>query len=189
MENCFSKDQQQALLQLVRATLRHKLLGEDAPAATSDQALLEKRAVFVTLTMGGKLRGCIGNLIAVGSLWQGVHDNALNAAFHDHRFDALTAEELDRVTIEVSILSPPAQLSHGGGADLTGKLRPGIDGVILKKDGRSATFLPQVWKQLSQPEHFLDQLCAKAGLPPKSWFDKDVSIEIYQVESFSESES
>lgn len=189
MENLFSKKQRQTLLQLVRATLCHKLLGEDAPFATSDPDFLDKRAVFVTLTMDGKLRGCIGNLIAVGALWQGVRDNALNAAFHDHRFESLTAEELERVEIEVSVLSPPEPLSHSGGSDLVSKLRPGVDGVILRKDGRSATFLPQVWQQLSEPELFLDQLCAKAGLPQKSWSADDVSIETYQVESFSESDS
>ena len=188
MEKFLSKEQRLTLLQLVRATLCHRLLGEEAPATTSDPDFLGKRAVFVTLTMDGKLRGCIGNLTAVGSLWQGVHDNALNAAFHDHRFESLTAEELDRVEIEVSVLGPPEPLSHSGGSDLAGKLRPGVDGVILRKDGRSATFLPQVWQQLSKPELFLDQLCVKAGLHKKSWSADDVSIEIYQVESFSESE-
>ncbi len=188
MENQFTDTQRASLLQLARATLTHRLLGEGWPAQPDDPELLGKRAVFVTLTLDGKLRGCIGTLVAVAPLWQSVHDNALSAAFHDHRFDSLTAKELEQVHIEVSVLSPPKPLSHSGGSDLTRKLRPGIDGVILRKDGRSATFLPQVWDQLKTPELFLDHLCAKAGLAQKSWSHHDISIETYQVECFSESE-
>lgn len=188
MENQFTDDQRASLLQLARKTLNHRLLGESKPDQPDDPEFLGKRAVFVTLTIGGKLRGCIGNLVAMAPLWQSVHDNALSAAFHDHRFDALTAKELEQINIEVSVLSPPQPLSHSGGEDLAGKLRPGIDGVILRKDGRSATFLPQVWDQLKTPELFLDHLCTKAGLSQKSWLRDDVTIETYQVECFSESE-
>ncbi|BHH85486.1 AmmeMemoRadiSam system protein A [Desulforhopalus sp. 52FAK] len=188
MEHQFTTKQRATLLQFARAVLCHRLQGGEPPATTKEPDFLHKRAAFVTLTMGGKLRGCIGNLVPVGPLWQGIHDNALSAAFHDHRFDALTAEELALVSIEISVLSEPKKLSHGGGNDLADKLRPGIDGVILRKDGRSATFLPQVWDQLPTTELFLDHLCVKAGLPQKSWQAGDVSIETYQVECFSESE-
>lgn len=188
MENQFTADQRAYLLQLARATLNHRLLGGSKPEPSNDPGFLDKRAVFVTLTLDGKLRGCIGNLVAMAPLWQSVHDNALSAAFHDHRFESLTAQELEQIRIEVSVLSPPQPLSHSGGSDLTRKLRPGVDGVILRKDGRSATFLPQVWEQLKTAELFLDHLCAKAGLAQKSWLRHDISIETYQVECFSESE-
>ena len=188
MEPQFTKTQRATLLQLARTVLRHRLQGGEAPETTKDPDFLHKKAAFVTLTIGGKLRGCIGNLIPVGPLWQGIHDNALSAAFHDHRFNALTVEELEQVNIEVSVLSEPRKLSHTGGNDLVDKLCPGIDGVILRKDGRSGTFLPQVWDQLATTELFLDHLCVKAGLPQKSWQADDVSIETYQVECFSESE-
>jgi len=187
MKPQFTGEQRLALLQLARAVLTHRLEGGEPPPPTKNPDFLCKRAVFVTLTMAGKLRGCIGNLVPVGPLWQGVHDNALSAAFHDHRFETLTAEDLERVRIEVSVLSEPQKLSHSGGDDLLEKLQVGVDGVILRKDGRSATFLPQVWDQLTTPELFLDHLCQKAGVPPKSW-QGDVCIETYQVESFSEGE-
>lgn len=188
MNNEYSKEQRQTLLQLARATLNHRLQGGDEPLQPADPLFQNKRAVFVTLTLKGKLRGCIGSLVAVAPLWQNVHDNALNAAFHDHRFESLTQEELSLLKIEISVLSPPQSLTHSGGADLVGKLKPGVDGVILRKSGRSATFLPQVWEQLKTPETFLNHLCTKAGLPKNSWLDDDVFIETYQVECFSESE-
>lgn len=174
------------LLQFARQTLSHRLKGGDSPSSSVEPAFLSKRAVFVTLTLEGTLRGCIGNLIPVGALWEGVRDNAVNAALHDQRFLALTAEDLDGVSIEISVLTPPEKLMYEGSDDLVGKLRVGVDGVILKKDGRSATFLPQVWEQLATHELFLDHLCSKAGLSKESWRGADVSIETYQVESFSE---
>jgi len=187
MENSFTDQQRQTLLELARATLSSRLVGGDEPSWSEDPDFLGQRAVFVTLTIEGKLRGCIGNLVATAPLWQSVQHNALSAAFHDHRFDALTREELERVKIEISVLTPPQPLRHSGGQDLLDTLRPGLDGVILRKDGRSATLLPQVWEQLRTAETFLDHLCLKAGLPQKSWEDEDVSIQTYQVESFSES--
>ncbi len=187
MKPQFTREQRATLLQLARAVLTYRLQGGEPPETTKEPDFLCKKAVFVTLSLAGKLRGCIGNLVPVGPLWQSVHDNALSAAFHDRRFDALTAKELETVRIEVSVLSEPQKISHTGGDDLVKKLHRGVDGVILRKDGRSATFLPQVWEQLATPELFLDHLCQKAGLPQKSW-QGDVSIETYQVESFSESE-
>ena len=183
-----TKRQGTLLLQLARQTLTHRLRGGNSPTPLVEPEFLSKRAVFVTLTLGGKLRGCIGNLIPVGPLWEGVRDNAMNAALHDHRFSALTAEDLERVSIEISVLTPPEELMYEGSDDLVEKLRVGVDGVILKKEGRSATFLPQVWEQLTTPELFLDHLCSKAGLAKESWREADVSIETYQVESFSEGE-
>jgi AmmeMemoRadiSam system protein A len=80
----------------------------------------------------------------------GVRDNALNAAFHDPRFSPLSKKELNRVHIEVSVLSEPVPLTYTDADDLLSRLRPGIDGVIIKKGLASATFLPQVWEQLPQ---------------------------------------
>jgi len=188
MSSHLTKAQGALLLSLARNTLTYRLRGGDSPSPLVEPDFLCQRAVFVTLTMAGKLRGCIGNLIPVGPLWEGVRDNALSAALHDHRFSVLTAEELDSVTIEISVLTPPEPLVYEGSDDLVEKLRVGVDGVILRKEGRSATFLPQVWDQLATPELFLDHLCSKAGLGKESWRGADVSIETYQVESFSESE-
>ena len=188
MSSHLTKEQGALLVNFARNTLTYRLKGGDSPSPLVEPDFLCQRAVFVTLTMAGKLRGCIGNLTPVGPLWEGVRDNALSAALHDNRFSVLTAEELDSVTIEISVLTAPETLVYEGSDDLVEKLRVGVDGVILRKEGRSATFLPQVWDQLATPELFLDQLCSKAGLGKESWRGADVSIETYQVESFSEDE-
>ena len=186
MESHLTKAQGATLLQLARQTLTHRLSGGHPPDSLVEPDFLNKRAVFVTLKRGGKLRGCIGNLIPTLPLWEGVRDNALNAAFHDHRFAPLAAEDLDSVIIEISVLTTPQRLPHRGGDDLLAKLRVGVDGVILKKDGRSATFLPQVWDQLPRPEDFLSHLCMKAGLTSDAWKISELEVLTYQVQYFEE---
>ncbi len=180
------KSQGQQLLELARNTLCHELRQGEEPQIPDDPGLSIKAAAFVTLKIAGKLRGCIGNLEPAGALWQGVRDNAINAAFHDHRFSPLSPEELAEVKIDISVLSPPAPLNYRDAEDLLQKLRPGIDGVVLRHGRRSATFLPQVWRQLPYAEQFLDHLCQKAGLPQEAWRRGDLSIHTYQVQCFEE---
>ena len=96
-------------------------------------------------------------------------ENAINAAFHDPRISPLTAQELDKVDIEVSILTEPKPLAYRDSADLLEKLCVNEDGVIIRKGTKSATFLPQVWEQPPRPEDFLSHLCRKAGLPYDTW--------------------
>lgn len=182
-------EQGRILLDLARKTLEHRLTGAELPPEPDDPVFRCKVATFVTLKISGNLRGCIGNLAPVGTLWQGIHDNALNAAFHDQRFPALRAAELAHVHIDISILSTPEPLEYKDADDLLDKLRPGVDGVILRDGWRGATFLPQVWQQLPQPDRFLDHLCRKAGLPERNWQEKKLTIEIYQVQCFAEEES
>lgn len=181
-----TEKQGRLLLTLARETLRYKMGEGTAPTAPSDPALSVQAATFVTLKKSGQLRGCIGNLAPVGPLWQGVRDNAINAALNDYRFSALTAEELPIVHLDISILSEALPLSYQDPEELRVKLRPGIDGVILRDGHRSATFLPQVWEQLSSPEQFLDHLCLKAGLPRDRWREKPLDILTYQVQCFAE---
>lgn len=185
-DNLLSPDQGRQLLQLARKTLENSLTGNSPVQEPDDPVFRCQAATFVTLKISGDLRGCIGNLTPVGTLWDGIRENAVNAAFHDHRFPPLRAAELSHVHIDISILSPPRPLEYEDGDDLLRKLRPGKDGVILRDGWRSATFLPQVWAQLPLPEEFLDHLCQKAGLPKKSWREKILSIETYQVQCFAE---
>lgn len=183
----------QALVTLARKTITEHL-GRHFPAADSaalaklldTEAAKERHGVFVTLTINGHLRGCIGTLSAEDSVVAGVKQHAVNAAFRDHRFSPLSLEELARVAIEVSILSEPQPLDYCGPADLLARLRPGIDGVILGAKFRSATFLPQVWAQLPEPADFLNQLCLKAGLARDTWQTSAVEIRTYQVQHFSD---
>jgi AmmeMemoRadiSam system protein A len=186
MSGLLNHKQGQILLQLARNTLVHKLEKGPVPLKPDEPAFSVKAATFVTLKIAGKLRGCIGNLEPVGALWESVRANTINAAFHDQRFSPLTLEELPAVRIDISILSQPKPLEYEDTEDLLAKLRPGIDGVILRYGQRGATFLPQVWQQLTSPEQFLGHLCLKAGLPQETWRQTRLEIQTYQVQCFEE---
>jgi len=143
----------------------------------------EPAATFVTLTLHGQLRGCIGSLEAHRSLYDDVTRNARAAAFGDPRFPPLTADELPAVRIEVSVLTVPQPLQFSSEADALRRLRPGIDGVIFQYGSRQATFLPQVWEQLPEPHEFMAHLKQKAGLPADLRVD-GVRLAVFQVEKF-----
>jgi len=187
----FGNDQGQALVKLARQSIAERLgkkapLPESAETLLKDKELKNRRGTFVTLTIDGQLRGCIGSLSAVESVVDGVRRNAVNAAFGDPRFNRLQPAELDKTDIEVSILTEPQRLAYTDGADLIAKLRPGVDGLIIRKGMASATFLPQVWEQLPDPEAFLSHLCRKAGLSANAWQNGELEVQTYQVQYFHE---
>ncbi len=128
--------------------------------------LNEVRACFITLTLNGKLRGCIGSLLAHRTLLEDILHNAKSAAFADLRFDRLTKKEFEKIKIEISILSVPSALEYSDFNDLEKKIVPNVHGVILELNGKKATFLPQVWEQLPTFNEFMVHLCKKAGLEP-----------------------
>ena len=181
------------LLKLARSTLMEKFgrrlpADEDArlQSARSDPQLQARRGTFVTLMLKGNLRGCIGNLSATDPLAKGIQRNAVNAAFQDPRFAPLTEKELDQVSIEISILTEPRPVPYATSEELLEKLRPHVDGVILRQGYASATFLPQVWEQLPKAEDFLGHLCLKAGLPRDAWRRSKLEVATYQVQRFDE---
>ena len=140
--------------------------------------LRQPRATFVTLHLGGELRGCIGVLEAYRPLVADVSANAYAAAFHDPRFPPVTAEQAPGLALHISILSAPEPLTFSSQADLLRQLRPGLDGLILEepgsapgRHGRRGTFLPAVWQALPDPAAFLAHLKLKAGLPADYWSD------------------
>ena len=186
----FSEAQGQVLLKLARHTIAEKLGGraasEEMLAALDDDQFQLPCGTFVTLKIKGQLRGCIGNLTSTETVLDGVRRNAINAALHDPRFPSLSKDELEQSRIEVSILSEPQALAYRNGPDLIKKLRPHVDGVIIRKGHASATFLPQVWEQLPGPEDFLTHLCLKAGLPAGAWKNSDLEVLTYQVQYFEE---
>jgi AmmeMemoRadiSam system protein A len=189
----FTEKQGQLLVKLARNTISRELTGKstDTESDTSAQALQNKKfqahcGTFVTLKIRGQLRGCIGNLTSTETVLDGVKRNAINAAFHDPRFSSLSAAELDRTDIEVSILTEPQPLAYRDPKDLIQKLRVTVDGVIIRKGHASATFLPQVWEQLPQPEIFLNHLCMKAGLLSDAWKSSELEVLTYQVQCFEE---
>lgn len=131
--------------------------------------LQENGASFVTLHKDGHLRGCIGSPVAWRPLAEDVADNAVRAAFSDPRFPPMGADEMFRVKLSLSLLTPPEPMSFTDEEDLLSQLRPGIDGLIIEEQGRHALFLPAVWEQLPEPEDFLRHLKHKAGLPADHW--------------------
>ncbi len=175
------------LLLEARKTIQGRLSGKkEIPRETKDLATVfhERRGTFVTLTTHGNLRGCIGHIIPQESLIEGIRENAVNAAFRDPRFSPLTGDEWENVHIEISILTEPKSLTYTDGKDLLNKLRPGIDGVIIKKGFHQSTFLPQVWDQLPDKKAFLNHLCLKAGLSENAWEKGDLEVSTYQVQAF-----
>lgn len=141
-------------------------------------ALNEKRATFVTLNLKGRLRGCIGSLIAHRTLYDDIVSNAQSAAFNDPRFPPLSYEEFVQTSIELSLLSEPVFLPYRDKIDLKSKINVGKDGVILKLGDKQATFLPQVWEQLPTFELFFEHLCNKANMQ-YNCLDKNPQIYIY----------
>jgi len=133
--------------------------------------LKEKRATFVTLKMGGRLRGCIGMLEACRPLAEDVASNAVAAAFEDPRFSPVTREEFQTLEISVSVLSPPEEIFFDSEEDLLDRIRPGVDGLILQEGRRRGTFLPSVWEELPEKVLFWSHLKLKAGLPVDYWSD------------------
>lgn len=180
-------ENQKVLLQVARksivAFLKEKKLA--TVSARGDQELEQTAAVFVTLTKNGTLRGCIGTTEARYPLIDAINQLTVSAAFQDYRFPPVSADELDDIHIEISVLSPLKKIqSHK-------EIQPDVHGVVVKKNSRSGLFLPQVWEHFpGDKEAFMDELCSqKAGLPRDAWKkDKDVELSIFTVFKFEESE-
>jgi hypothetical protein len=186
----FNTAERAFLLGLARRSLKESTAGSGLPEIVAKDvppACCAERGCFVTLSKAGELRGCIGNILPAGPLYQSVLENACNAALRDPRFAPVTAEEAGQLRIEISVLTQPEPLAFASPDDLLDKLQPHRDGVVLKIGQRSATFLPQVWEKLPDKTQFLSHLSAKAGCAPDAWRGKNVSVSIYHVESFEES--
>jgi AmmeMemoRadiSam system protein B/AmmeMemoRadiSam system protein A len=190
MKERLSTKDRKALLRLARSAIEARLVKGakvERPQQVSS-VLNEARGCFVTLHKHGQLRGCIGTIEPIYPLLECVEKNAQSAAFDDLRFSRLSADELNEIDIEVSVLSVPEALSFKDGEDLKGKLKPNVHGVILSRGAHRSTFLPQVWKQLPAKEEFLEHLCLKGGLPPKAWQDPETKVEVYEAEVFGEND-
>jgi AmmeMemoRadiSam system protein A len=148
------------------------------------EELREEGSSFVTLKMNGELRGCIGNIIPTGPLYESIIRNAVSAAVGDPRFVPLMKSELELVHIEVSVLTKPVEIEYKNAEELMQKING--KGVILEKNGASATFLPQVWEDIPKKEEFLSHLCIKAGLHANEWKKTILKIETYTATVYKE---
>ena len=182
-------EEQKTLLRMAREAMEHAVRGEELPPLDPSELssnLREEGASFVTLTIRGQLRGCIGALEAYQPLADDVREHAVAAALEDPRFPQVREDELSRIQVEVSRLTRPVPLEYKDAQDLLSKIRPHVDGVILKDGFRRATFLPQVWEKIPDPSEFLDNLCYKMGAGRDHWRRKHLDVLVYQVQEFHE---
>jgi uncharacterized protein len=182
-------EEQTILLHLAREAIERGVRGEELPLldpASLPASLREEGSSFITLTARGQLRGCIGSLDTYQSLAEDVREHAVAAALRDPRFPAVREDELNEIQIEVSRLTRPTPLQYTDADDLLSRLRPHVDGIILRDDSHRATFLPQVWEKISDPAEFLNNLCYKMGLEPDLWRREHLEVLTYKVEEFHE---
>jgi AmmeMemoRadiSam system protein A len=161
-----------ALLAAAAQAIEFGLKHGRAPKISVDglsQELQQHRATFVTLTLNNRLRGCVGTLSPRQPLIADAAANGYAAAFRDPRFPGLMLNEYERVGLSITLLGPETELSFADEAALLDQLVPERDGLIIADQGNRAVFLPQVWKNLSDPTDFLVELKLKAGWTRDYW--------------------
>jgi hypothetical protein len=160
------------LLQSAGAAIKRGLAKGAPPevdVASFPAALREQRATFITFKKNDALRGCIGSITAHRALIDDVVANAYAAAFKDPRFPPLQEDELDSLTLSISLLGKPEEMTFENETGFIDQIRPGADGLIIEDQGRRAVFLPQVWEDLPTKPQFLTHLKQKAGLAADHW--------------------
>jgi hypothetical protein len=180
-----SQEDKKQLLTLARKTIAYILMERRVPDpseldVTISDAMKRPRAAFVTLRENSQLRGCIGDIYPQRPLYRSVLFNAIHASINDKRFAPVTEKELKDITIEISALTVPRPI------DSWDKIRIGVDGIVLSKEGRSALYLPQVaTEQGWNLDQTLTNLSQKAGLPPDAW-KEGASFMVFQAVVFGE---
>jgi hypothetical protein len=181
-----SESQMKFLHQLARQAVEAAVVkGQDPEkvlttlASRMPEELQKPAGAFITLKELGELRGCIGHIFPKEPLYRAVVINAINAAQHDPRFYPVQAEELPEIELEVSVLTPPQPIASYHDFEI------GKHGIILKKDGRAAVFLPEVAvEQNWNREQTLSQLAKKAGLPPDAW-QTGAKFEVFTTQTYT----
>jgi AmmeMemoRadiSam system protein A len=173
--------QKARLLAIARRAVRERVRGLPESIPEPDHpGLGSPGAAFVTLTRGGSLRGCIGYVHPVLPLAETVARCAASAATGDPRFAPVTAEELNELRVEISVLSPLRSLENPG------ELEIWVHGLHRGKEGRRGVLLPQVAAEYGwDRETFLRQVCIKAGLPQDAW-RRGAEIQVFTVESIND---
>lgn len=175
----YSAEERKQLLRLAHESVGAALEGRTLKVQPPSEHLSEKRGAFTTLHLNGRLRGCIGYVIAVNPLYETVIETAAAAAFDDPRFAPVTSEEAAKLQIEISVLSPMFPIKP---EDVV----VGKHGLMISYQGRRGLLLPQVpiewgWDR----EDFLRELCFKAGLPGDAW-QRGATLEAFTAEVFGE---
>ncbi len=187
-EGELNKEEQEFLLKLARASFESYV--KDKKTVTikgnASEKLKKVQGCFVTLNKNGNLRGCIGHILPQEELYKCVIDNAVNAAVNDGRFNPVTEDEIKDIEVEVSVLTSPYKLEYNDSQELLEKLRPMVDGVVIKSGWHQSTYLPQVWEMFDSKEEFLSSLCVKGGASQGCWKDPNTEVLVYQAQVFSE---
>lgn len=171
-----SPEERRVLLKTARESVESYLERREPNWPPAPAALAVPRGAFVTLTSGGRLRGCIGRLTPSGPLVETVRSMARAAAFEDPRFAPLGREEWPGVHIEISVLGPLERLSSVEDVVI------GVHGLYIVQGFRAGVLLPQVATEWGwDRDEFLVQVCRKAGLPSGAW--KDPTAELYRFEA------
>lgn len=173
--------QQKKLLKLARDAISAHFRNVQLPKHN----FKERGCCFVTLHKNSELRGCIGSF-EPKFLGNAIIENAISAATKDFRFEPLSAEELEQIEIEISVLSEPKPLKYENSDELLKILDAKKPGIIISLAAHQATFLPQVWEQLPKPEEFLSHLCIKAGLRADAWIKIPLEVQTYEASVFRE---
>ncbi len=177
-----TEGQKKDLLKSARYTIQQDLFSaSDEPVPPLDDPIFSaKFGLFVTLTLGGNLRGCIGYVEGIKPLRDAVRDMARQAAFHDPRFYPLTKEEYAGLSVEISILYPVEAVTN------LEDIQVGRDGLILERGYHKGLLLPQVAKEYGwSREEFLNQTCRKAGLESFCW-ENGAKVSKFEAEVFNE---
>jgi MEMO1 family protein len=179
--SALSHSDQQKLLEIARQSIIAHLTKSTEPQFDVSPALKVNGAAFVTLTENGQLRGCIGTIQAQEPLYLAVSHCAVSAAISDPRFKPVTADEIPRLRIEISVLTPLTKVADFG------EIQVGRDGLMIRLDGCSGLLLPQVateygWDRTT----FLEQTCIKAGLPRNAYLRPGATICRFQATVFDE---
>jgi AmmeMemoRadiSam system protein A len=180
-----NESQRKKLLQIARESMTSFVKdGKRKTFTESDPVLNEPMGAFVTLREEGELRGCIGNMVAQGPLCKAVADMAIEAATGDPRFPPVQPQELDKIDLEISVLSPMKRVASPDEIKIPGH------GVLVRRGFRSGVYLPQVATETGwNKEEFLTSLCAhKAGLAPDAWKDPSTEVYTFTAEVFAEKE-
>ncbi len=179
------------LVRLARAVIEHRLGLRGPPEPGYRARFPEKRGVFVTLSQypTGGLRGCIGLPYPVEPLGEAVVKMALEAAFGDPRFPPVEPQEMDRLLVEVSVLTLPTPVEASSPDQLPEAVQVGRDGLIVSRGWNRGLLLPQVAVEWGwDSRQFLSQCCLKAGLPPDAWRRGGVEVYRFQAQVFGEEE-
>jgi uncharacterized protein len=180
-----SRDEMQILLKAARDSITSLFVDKEiqTPDYEKYPNLKLKAGAFVTLKEHEDLRGCIGYIISQEPLFYIVCEAAQSAAIRDPRFHPLQRGEIDKIEIEISVLSPPFKMNSYDDIVI------GKHGLILDDLGRKGLLLPQVpIEHNMNKEQYLNAICQKAGLPGSAWKTKQLNIKLFTAKVFSEEE-